>query len=147
MRKIYAFADEASHLIDSQIVAMKRNGLDGLEIRNVDDINVSDITLEKAKEVKKKLDDNGLLTWSVGSPLGKIRFGVDDFSEHLEKFKHTIEIAHILGAENIRIFAEVGDVIERDISTYLPTGRIIADDVSTLMNVGKFKTYHNKIMV
>ena len=49
------------------------------------------------------------------------------------------------GAENIRIFAEVGDVIERDISTYLPTGRIIADDVSTLMNVGKFKTYHNKI--
>ena len=105
MRKIYAFADEASQLVDEQIVAMKRNGLDGLEIRNVDDINVSDITLEKAKEVKKKLDGNGLVTWSVGSPLGKIRFGVDDFSEHLEKFKHTIEIAHILGAENIRIFS------------------------------------------
>ena len=29
-------------------------------------------------------------------------------------------------AENIRVFAEVGDVIERNMSTYLPTGRIIA---------------------
>lgn len=105
MRKIFAFADEASHLIDGQIAAMKRNGLDGLEIRNVDDTNVSDITLEKAREVRKKLDDNGLVTWSVGSPIGKIRFGVDDFSQHLDKFKHTLEIAHILGAENIRLFS------------------------------------------
>ncbi len=105
MRKIFAFADEASHIVDEQIVAMKRNGLAGLEIRNVDDVNVSDITLEKAKEVRKKLDDAGLITWSVGSPIGKIRFGVDDFSEHLEKFKHTIEIAHMLGTENIRLFS------------------------------------------
>ena len=105
MRKIYAFADEASHIIDEQITAMKRNGLAGLEIRNVDDVNVSDITLDKAKEVKKKLDDAGLITWAVGSPIGKIRFGVDDFSEHLEKFKHTIEIARILGSENIRLFS------------------------------------------
>lgn len=48
-------------------------------------------------------------------------------------------------AENIRIFAEVGDVIERNMATYLPTGRIIADDVSNLMNVGEFKTYGNEI--
>ena len=105
MRKIYAFADEASHIIDEQITAMKRNGLAGLEIRNVDDVNVSDITLDKAKEVKKKLDDAGLITWAIGSPIGKIRFGVDDFSEHLEKFKHTIEIARILGSGNIRLFS------------------------------------------
>ena len=34
--KIYAFADEASPIIDEQIKAMKENGVDGLEIRNVD---------------------------------------------------------------------------------------------------------------
>ena len=28
--KIYAFADEASPNIDEQIIAMKKNGLDGL---------------------------------------------------------------------------------------------------------------------
>ena len=31
--KIYAFADEAAAQIDGQIAAMRRNGLNGLEIR------------------------------------------------------------------------------------------------------------------
>ena len=55
---VYAFADEASGSIDKQIAAMKRNGLQGLEIRNVDGTNVSDITLEKAEEVHKKLKED-----------------------------------------------------------------------------------------
>ncbi len=38
---IYAFADEASPLIDGQIKAMLENGVSGLEIRNVDNVNVS----------------------------------------------------------------------------------------------------------
>lgn len=101
---IYAFADEASPEIDGQIKAMKRNGLKGLEIRGVDGENVSDISLEKAKEVKNKLDANGLITWSVGSPIGKINI-TDNFSEHLEKFKHTLEIADVLGVKNIRLFS------------------------------------------
>ena len=102
---IYAFADEADFMIDGQIVAMKRNSLDGLEIRNVDGISVSDISLEKAKEVKQKLEGNGLTVWSVGSPIGKIDIENGDFSQHLEKLRHTIEIAHVLGTENIRMFS------------------------------------------
>ena len=58
--RIYAFADEASPAIDGQIAAMRRNGLNGLEIRGVDGENVSAISLEKAKEVRRKLDDAGL---------------------------------------------------------------------------------------
>ena len=54
LMRIYGFADEASSDIDEQILAMKRNGLDGLEIRNVDGVNISDITVAKAKEVRKK---------------------------------------------------------------------------------------------
>lgn len=110
--KIYAFADEASPNIDGQITALKRNGLQGIEIRNVDGANVSDITLEKAKEVKRKLDANGLVTWSVGSPIGKIDIENDDFNAHLEKLKHTLEIADILDSKNIRIF-----------SFYIPEGK------------------------
>ena len=53
--KIYAFADEASPSIDEQIAAMKRNGLNGLEIRGVDGENVSVISLNKAREVRRKL--------------------------------------------------------------------------------------------
>ena len=51
--RIYAFADEASPAIDSQIAAMRRNGLNGLEIRGVDGENVSAISLKKAKEVRR----------------------------------------------------------------------------------------------
>ncbi len=103
--KLYAFADESSYAIDEQIKAMQRNGLQGLEMRVVDGVNVSDISLEKAREVRKKLDDAGLITWSVGSPIGKIHLKTDDFVAHLDKFKHTIEVAQVLGAENIRMFS------------------------------------------
>lgn len=102
--RIYAFADEASKEVDGQIAAMLRNGLNGLEIRGVDSVNVSKITLEKAKEVRRKLDDNGLITWSIGSPIGKIQI-TDDFNEHLEVYRHVLEVADILGAKNIRLFS------------------------------------------
>jgi len=103
--RLYAFADESSAMIDQQIDAMHRNGLSGLEIRNVDGTNVAQITLEKAKEVRKKLDDAGLITWSIGSPIGKIHIEKDDFAAHLEVFKHVIDVAHVLGSENIRMFS------------------------------------------
>ena len=113
---IYAFADEASPNIDGQITALKRNGLNGLEMRNVDGVNVSDITIEKAKEVKRKLQENGLITWSIGSPIGKINIEKDDFKAHIEKLKHTLEIANILESKNIRMF-----------SFYMPEGKDAAD--------------------
>jgi sugar phosphate isomerase/epimerase len=105
MVNIYAFADEADPEIDGQISALKENGLNGLEIRNVDNINVSDISAAKAREVRAKLDYAGLRVWSVGSPIGKIDIEKDNFAQHLEKFRHTLETANILGAENIRIFS------------------------------------------
>ena len=103
--KIYAFADEASPNINGQITALKDNGLDGLEIRNVDNVNVSEISNAKAKEVRKKLDDVGLTVWSIGSPIGKIDIEKDSFAVHTEKFRRTLEIAEILGAKNIRLFS------------------------------------------
>lgn len=103
--KIYAFADEASSRLDGQIAALHRNGLDGLEIRGVNGTNVSDISLEEAEKIREQLVKAGLSVWSVGSPVGKIKIIGDDYQTHLEKFCHTLEIAKMLGAENIRIFS------------------------------------------
>ena len=103
--KIYAFADEASANIDEQIKAMKENRLDGLEIRNVDGVNIAEISDSKAKEVRKMLDNACLRVWTVGSPIGKIDIEKDDFALHTEKFKRTLELADILGAENVRLFS------------------------------------------
>lgn len=102
--KVYAFADEADAQIDGQICAMVRNGLDGLEIRGVDGQNVSEISLAKAQEVRKKLEDNGLSVWSIGSPIGKIHME-QDFGQHLEVFRHTLDVAQVLGATNLRMFS------------------------------------------
>lgn len=103
--KIFAFADEAGGLIDQQINAMKRNGLNGVELRGTEFGNVSDLTADQAKEIRKKLDDNGLCVWSAGSPIGKIDIVNDDFRAHLDKFKHTLDVSGILGAENMRVFS------------------------------------------
>ena len=50
--RIYAFAEEASASVDAQSAAMLRNGMDGVELRNVDGENVSDISLDKARKVR-----------------------------------------------------------------------------------------------
>ncbi len=103
--RIYAFADEANPMVDQQIEAMLRNGLQGLEIRGVDGTNIVEITEDKAREVRRKLDDHGLSVWSIGSPIGKIYIQGDDFEKHLDQLKHVVDLAHILGAENIRMFS------------------------------------------
>ncbi len=103
--KIYAFADEADANIDGQIKAMQENELDGLEIRGVDGENISSISLEKAAEVKSKLDAAGLSVWSIGSPIGKIDIEKDDFEKEKARFIHTLEVAKILCAPNIRLFS------------------------------------------
>lgn len=102
---IYAFADEASGQIDGQIAAMRRNALNGLEIRGVDGQNIADISLEKAREVRRKMDDAGLTVWSIGSPIGKISIETDAFTGHLDKLRHTLALAEILGAKNLRMFS------------------------------------------
>ena len=102
--QIHAFADEASPMIGGQIAAMQRNGLQGLEIRNVDGTNVSDITVEKAREVRRRLEDAGLAVWAVGSPIGKIPID-GDHAAHEEKFRRTLTVAEALGTRRIRMFS------------------------------------------
>lgn len=121
--QIFAFADEASPIIDQQIIAMRRNSLQGLEIRAVDGQNVSSITVEKAKEVYHKISDAGLRVWSIGSPIGKIDIEKDDFDQHLDTLKRTVDIAHELKCDNIRMF-----------SFYLPQGKSPSDYKNEVMD-------------
>lgn len=115
--RLAAFADEAASDLDGQIEAMIENDIRLLEIRGVDGENIADIKEEKAKEIRRKLDETGLAVWSLGSPYGKIGIG-EDFEAHLDKFRRSLEIAEILGAKNIRLFSfygtnEPGPVIEK----------------------------------
>ena len=102
---IYAFADEACPQMDGQIAAMHRNRLKGLEIRGVDGENIAEISLKKAREVHRMLEDAGLTVWSIGSPLGKIPITDENFQAHLDLFRHTLDLARILEAGNLRLFS------------------------------------------
>lgn len=114
--KIYGFADEASPIIDEQIKAMHRNGLAGLEIRNVDGTWIASAETQQIREVKEKMDAAGLETWAIGSSIGKIDIETGDFAAHLENLKKMIEFAHILDAKNLRAF-----------SFFIPKGKDPAD--------------------
>ena len=102
--KFAAFADESSPILSGQIDALKRNGFDYLEIRNINGKNISDLTLSEAKEIAAQLADQGLAVKSLGSPIGKIQ--VDgDYAAHLDLYKHTLDLAGVFGADKIRLFS------------------------------------------
>lgn len=102
--QLAAFADEADSCLEGQIAAMKENGIPYLEIRGVDGINVADLTVEMAKEIRQRLEEAGIRVWSLGSPFGKI--GIEeDFAPHLDRFCHGLELARILGTERLRLFS------------------------------------------
>lgn len=124
--RIFAFADEASASVDGQISAMKRNALEGVELRGTELGNVSDLSYVAACLIRQKLNDAGLKVWSLGSPMGKIGIE-DDFTRHLEKFRATLEISKVLGAQNIRMF-----------SFYVPKGREDEYRSAVIDRIGRF---------
>ncbi len=99
-----AFSDEYADGLDEQIKILTDNSFDMIEPRFIDKVNISDITDAAVKELDIKLKANGLKVSSLGSPLGKINLA-DNFDEHLEKTKRTVEIANELGTKYIRAFS------------------------------------------
>ena len=102
--ELAAFADEYSPVFDEQIEGLLANGIRNLEIRGVDGHSIDAVTPDEAKDLKKKLDANGLRVSCVGSPLGKIDLK-DDMDAHIETEKRIIELAHIFGCDRIRMFS------------------------------------------
>lgn len=98
------FADEISPDFEYQMEALNRLGLHYMEIRGVDKVGVDKCSAEMVRELKKRLDFHGIGISSLASPIGKIELS-QDFSQHLEHFKHVVELAHILNTPYIRIFS------------------------------------------
>ena len=115
-----AFADEYSKNFDEQIKGLLENDIHLIEPRGIDGINISDLTSEKAMEVKSKLDAAGIGISALGSPIGKIKLD-DDFEAHKIKLRRTCEIARILGAERIRMFSFFMPKDCEDVSIYRDT--------------------------
>lgn len=102
--KLSGFADEIDANLDIQMNVLKKLGMSYVEMRGVDGKGLVEHTINEAKEIKARLTDNGIFLSSVGSPIGKIKI-TDEFAPHMELFKHTVEIAHVMDTPNIRMFS------------------------------------------
>lgn len=101
---ITGFADEIAESLDTQIQVLKKLGISYVEMRGVDGKPLVEHSLEEVREIRRKLDENGIRLSSVGSPIGKI-YITDPFEEHFELFKKTVEIAKIMDVSYIRLFS------------------------------------------
>ncbi len=104
MIRLAAFADEANPSLQKQILALKRNGISMIELRGLDGVNISKISLEDAKNYARLLKDEGIEVWSIGSPVGKIDIA-NPFSETEEELRHICRLANIFGTSRIRMFS------------------------------------------
>ncbi len=102
--KLCAFADEADPAVSGQIQALHENDIELIELRGVEGKNVTELTIDEMKELRRRFDDEGIKVWSIGSPIGKIDID-GDFKAHCEVFRHTLELAKIAGADKMRMFS------------------------------------------
>lgn len=114
------FADEIAASLDTQMQVLEKLHMNHIEMRGVDGRNFVEYSAAEAQEIRKRLADRGFALSAIGSPIGKIGI-TDDFAPHMELFKHTVELAHIMDTPNIRMF-----------SFYVPQEKgISAPDTST----------------
>lgn len=108
--RLSAFIDEYSDELDVQIEALKRYGIEYVELRHCNGKNVADFTTEDIMTIKNAFDKAGIKVSAIGSPLGKIAIE-GDIDAHLVVARRIFAMANVLGVKNIRMF-----------SFYLPAG-------------------------
>ncbi len=99
------FIDEVSPKLEEQIAAAKSQGLDGIEVRSVWEKNVTTLSPDELKQVRKQAEDAGIAIAGVGSPVNKVEAKPENFEGEMDKLSRAIEAAHLLGTKRIRIFS------------------------------------------
>jgi len=99
-----AFADEIDMDLKTQMDVLDTHGIKYIEMRGVNGQSLVDYSLAEVKKIKSQLDERDFKISAIGSPIGKIKI-TDDFASHLDKFKHTLEIAKIVDTKYIRMFS------------------------------------------
>lgn len=102
--KITGFADEIDKDLNTQLSVLKELGQKFIELRSADGVNIADMTIEKALEVKGRLQTAGVEVSALGSPIGKISI-LEEFEEHFQKFIHVVKLAKIFETPYIRVFS------------------------------------------
>lgn len=115
MVKFSAFADEVTEDFAGQLAFLRSQDIQNIEIRFLNNKNIMDLATYELIKAKSMLQDNGIGISAIGSPIGKIKLD-EPFEDHLDKFKHAVELADFFNVPYIRLF-----------SYYAPDGQNIDD--------------------
>lgn len=99
-----AFADEGGKTCDEQIAALKRAGLNHIDIRAMDGHNIAAMPQDVAEAAAEKLKAAGISVNMFGSPMGKIDIA-DDFQVDLDRLTHMGRLKSVFGCNKVRIFS------------------------------------------
>ena len=110
-----AFADEYSSPFEEQLRGLAEFGIPNIELRHLNEKNVSVLSVGEAKEAKNMLDAFGIGVSAIGSPIGKIKLD-GDRAAHIKTARHVFELANIFETKYVRIF-----------SFYAPDGENVID--------------------
>lgn len=115
MAKLSAFSDEVTENFLGQVEYLAKENVGYIELRSVNGRNITDLDRIQLSQARKMIRDHGLKVSAIGSPIGKVRLD-EKFGPHLDKFKHTVDLAVFFETPLIRVF-----------SYYAPEGKNIAD--------------------
>ncbi len=105
MYKTAVISDEISQDLPTAAALAVKYGLDGLEIRSVNERNPFQMTEEDFVYVKKVCDEYGLAICGIGAPLFKCTLGnEEEYKAHLEGLERCIKAAKLWGTDIIRGF-------------------------------------------
>ena len=113
--KYCGFADEAGKTLKEQIDATKRAGWHGIEVRNVEGKNFTDVPEETFDAALAELKANGIEIACFGSQLANwARPITTDFQVDINELKRAIPRMHKAGAKLIRCMSYPNKEVERE---------------------------------
>ena len=99
-----AFADEAADSAADQIAALQQAKIDHVDLRSVDGINIVELPVDHARQVKQMLDGAGIKVGMYGSPIGKTDVS-DPIDIELTRLDHLGKMLEVFGATDVRAFS------------------------------------------
>lgn len=86
--------------------------IDHINLRSVDSVNVLSIAPEKAREIRRRLDDAGIRVATIASPIGKQSLKLAQIDAVLDDLSRAVEMCRSFGTHLIRIFSFAGDGVQ-----------------------------------
>lgn len=103
--RLAIITDEVSQELDDVLRFAADFKLDGIEVRSLFGRAFKDLTRADLELIARKSRDAGLAIAGCASPVFKCNLDApDEIASHVELFKRSVEAAHILGSDIVRVF-------------------------------------------